>query len=271
MRPGLPASRTSLSATLVLALFAITGCGRSQPASDQDQIAAVVKRVFVAELEGDSQTYCSLLTGKAYTQSGAGGRARCKRQKADPGAVSEEERQEVRSAKVKEIRVEGARASVSLRLASPEAGVPGQDIPVRVEKVDGRWLVSDLDPRGYQAEVEEGFKQAEQGQHTADKLNCSSFRFDEAQWRRLARDEATTTPTRRQRLADALIKCRTLLGLSSDEAAHLLGRPDNAIAEAGELSWQTGPERNYIAIDNEHLVLRLDRRRRIGSAKLNTD
>jgi len=51
----------------------------------------------------------------------------------------------------------------------------------------------------------------------------------------------------------------------------LLGRPDNYVAQASELSWNTGPERGWFGIDSEHLVAHLGEGRRVKSARLTTD
>jgi hypothetical protein len=62
-----------------------------------------------------------------------------------------------------------------------------------------------------------------------------------------------------------LIKCRTLIGLTRDEVVDLLGKPDWGGRAPG---WETGPERRWLSLDNEILLVRLARDRRVRRVSL---
>jgi hypothetical protein len=112
------------------------------------------------------------------------------------------------------------------------------------------------------------------------EVACPDFRFDRTAW---AHDtdygawlEASEReePTVRQRLADGVIECGTLTAKRRVELTRMLGNPDDYLSLArgpGASSWVTGIERNYISIDNEHLLVRFNSAGRAASAELVTD
>ena len=109
------------------------------------------------------------------------------------------------------------------------------------------------------------------------RLDCRTFSFDEAAWRRARRSLEDEAPTDDQRLADALIKCRTLIGKTRSEVTSLLGEPDDggSLSEEEtrrELVYSTGPQRDSaFAIDSEWLTILLDRGGRVRSVELAAD
>ncbi|MDP8943601.1 MAG: hypothetical protein M3N16_05725, partial [Actinomycetota bacterium] len=79
---------------------------------------------------------------------------------------------------------------------------------------------------------------------------------------------AARSPTGRQRLADRFVGCRALEGATTREVRRLLGRPDGYVAP---WSYDLGPERGWVSIDNEHLVIDFDRARGVHRLHLTTD
>jgi len=72
---------------------------------------------------------------------------------------------------------------------------------------------------------------------------CGDVRFDAADWRAAYDNYSTDTPTRAQRIADGIVKCRLLVGRDRRTVLRMLGRPDNYVAhERGRLSWNLGSQ-----------------------------
>lgn len=114
--------------------------------------------------------------------------------------------------------------------------------------------------------------------------DCSLARFDSRGWIHSApaREEPGGGATQRQRLADRLIECETLLGTRRSRVREILGRPDNYVAqgtrfyangswEDGTWSYTLGTQRAGFPIDDEHLVVRFGREGRVRSTELATD
>jgi len=74
--------------------------------------------------------------------------------------------------------------------------------------------------------------------------------FDRSAW--LAPDSSTETPTARQRLADDLVDCKALIGLSRAEVRALLGPADHGRSRSPLWEYVTGPQR-VMPIDSELL------------------
>jgi len=74
--------------------------------------------------------------------------------------------------------------------------------------------------------------------------------FDRPAW--LAPESSTKTPTVRQRLADELVDCKALIGLSRADVRALLGPPDHGRTSSPFWEYVTGPQR-VMPIDNELL------------------
>ncbi len=77
--------------------------------------------------------------------------------------------------------------------------------------------------------------------------------LDRREW--IQEDGIKGDPSPRQRAADRLIKCRTLIGMSLREARRLLGRPFEG--SGTEFAWLLGDERGLIKLDSEYLTVRL--------------
>jgi hypothetical protein len=82
------------------------------------------------------------------------------------------------------------------------------------------------------------------------RFDCDTYRFDANLWLSSS-SSVGETPTARQRMADGLIACNTLNGVSAQEARKLLGRPD--VRDREGWSYQLGPERHPMQIDSEYL------------------
>jgi hypothetical protein len=84
--------------------------------------------------------------------------------------------------------------------------------------------------------------------------------FDSHTWR----DESKVKPGVRQGMADQLIADGILLGKTRAEVVELLGEPPPTTYFADwDLVYWLGPERGYISIDSEWLVLRVSAEGRV--------
>lgn len=77
-------------------------------------------------------------------------------------------------------------------------------------------------------------------------------------------------PTKRQVLADDVMRCKALRGMTWDEVHALLGRPERgADSRRTFMAWEIGPERDSLfSIDGESLFLRFYRNGRFRSASM---
>jgi|SRR5215831_15591816 len=92
--------------------------------------------------------------------------------------------------------------------------------------------------------------------------------FDPVAWR----DESQVQQGVRLGLADRLIARRTLLGKTRTEVVELLGEPPpTAYFADWDMVYWLGPERGFISIDSEWLVLRLGEDRRVVDNRIVRD
>jgi hypothetical protein len=92
--------------------------------------------------------------------------------------------------------------------------------------------------------------------------------FDPVVWR----DEAQTISSVRSEMADRLIARGTLLGKTRAEVVELLGEPtEMGLFSDWDLVYRLGPERGFIRIDYEWLLIQLDRDGRVAACRLDTD
>src|SRR6185503_12498840 len=76
----------------------------------------------------------------------------------------------------------------------------------------------------------------------------------------------------RLRMADSLIARGTLQGKTRDEVVALLGAPrDGDYFSDWDLVYWLGPERGFISIDSEWLVIKFDREDRGADVQIITD
>ena len=85
-------------------------------------------------------------------------------------------------------------------------------------------------------------------------VDCEEFRFDRERWG-LGPDPKLDSPTPRQRIADALVECRSLEGRGRSEVLRMLRSPDGRSADGRADAWTLGPERGY-GVDDESLEIR---------------
>ena len=93
-------------------------------------------------------------------------------------------------------------------------------------------------------------------------------RFDARAWR----DPEQVEQGVRLRMVDDLLGRNLLTGRTRDEIAELLGEPapSGGFVEWGQVYW-LGPERGFISIDSEWLVLRYHADRVLSEASLTRD
>ena len=99
---------------------------------------------------------------------------------------------------------------------------------------------------------------------------CRIHRFDAAVWQDVAR--ARSSEAVRGCMVDDLLERVKLHGRSRAEIVALLGEPPlNVYFTDFDFVYWLGPERGFVSIDSEWLVIKLDRAGRVSQAKLVTD
>jgi hypothetical protein len=106
----------------------------------------------------------------------------------------------------------------------------------------------------------QGCSSSEEGSESAatPEQRCESLRFDAAQWERASRaeDDEADGLTERQRLADVLVECQTLVGMSRAEVTRIFGPPDEHAVH--HVEYLIGFERGTFRLDGEYLDIRFD-------------
>ena len=97
-------------------------------------------------------------------------------------------------------------------------------------------------------------------------VDCDEFRFDRERWG-LGPDPKLDSPTPRQRIADALVECRSLEGRGRSEVLRMLRSPDGRSADGRADAWTLGPERGY-GVDDESLEVRYDASGRVRQVEI---
>jgi len=272
----------ALAATLGTLMLA-AGCGGTPvPGSAEDATAVrdTVRRHEVAVFAGDGSVACRTTVGRArrqlmrfHAQPPSARRPSCEELiRAFGRSTSPRDRQSTGRIKATEVRIDGDGATAVID--EPGAEVEGEEegVTYRLRRTEDGWAISDFGP--VVAELAEAFGDAADALNTAWQLDCRTFSFDEAAWRRAQRPLEEEVPTDDQRLADALIKCRTLIGRTRSEVTALLGPSDDGglLSEEEtrrELVYSTGPQRDSaFAIDSEWLTILLDRGGRVRSVEL---
>ena len=266
--------------TLVLAV----GCGGTPvPGSPEDAVRETVRRHEVAVFAGDGSVACGTTVGRAreqlmrfHAQPPRARRPSCEELiQAFGRSTSPRDRQSAGKKEAGDVRIDGDGATAVID--EPGAEVEGEEegVTYRLRRAEDGWAISDFGP--VVAELAEASGDAADALNTAWRLDCRTFSFDEAAWRRARRSLEDEAPTDDQRLADALIKCRTLIGKTRSEVTSLLGEPDDggSLSEEEtrrELVYSTGPQRDSaFAIDSEWLTILLDRGGRVRSVELAAD
>jgi hypothetical protein len=91
---------------------------------------------------------------------------------------------------------------------------------------------------------------------------CDEFSFSRTDWGEFVGGDLDT-PTPRQRVAEAMIECRTLERMSRAEVHGLLGVPDVPDDRGRKERWLTGPA--AYGVDYEELTVRYDGQSRVAS------
>lgn len=98
----------------------------------------------------------------------------------------------------------------------------------------------------------------------------TKVRFDSSRWKQAGHPNQDSYP--RLNMADDLISSRKLYGKTKQEAIELLGKPsDSGYFRTYDLTYWLGPERRWMSIDSEWLVIKLDDRGRVTEYRLLTD
>ena len=93
--------------------------------------------------------------------------------------------------------------------------------------------------------------------------DCSALRVDAATWARATTDdEGSDGLTKRQHLADDIVKCNALIGTTATKVIEMLGPPDERTK--GELEYLIGRERGEVRLDGEYLELHLGTDKRVA-------
>ena len=98
----------------------------------------------------------------------------------------------------------------------------------------------------------------------------SERKFDSAEWKKTRDRNQSHHP--RLFMADRLIADHTLDGKTREEVTELLGEPSHdGYFRSYDLVYWLGPERSWISIDSEWLVIKLDDKGRVKEYKLERD
>jgi hypothetical protein len=96
----------------------------------------------------------------------------------------------------------------------------------------------------------------------AGRVPCAQATVSAAAWAETGRSSGSGFPSRRQVLADDLVRCGQLRGKTYKVVRALLGRPSEQSRQGGTRSadWQIGLERDsFFQLDSEYLSLRFGR------------
>ena len=97
-------------------------------------------------------------------------------------------------------------------------------------------------------------------------IACSKGTFDSQTWK-----EADLLSRSRVEMMPALLRQHELVGMSREEVVNLLGDPTQTDKWQGwDMIYVLGPT-DYMPIDNEWLLLRLDRSQRVAAFKQTAD
>jgi hypothetical protein len=92
--------------------------------------------------------------------------------------------------------------------------------------------------------------------------------FDAAAWK----EPAEVQKNCRIRMVDDLLATHDLYGLTRQEVADLLGEPDDTSKFSNwDMVYWLGPERGFMALDSEWLVINFDDHRRVSAYRLAKD
>ena len=103
-----------------------------------------------------------------------------------------------------------------------------------------------------------------------DYNRIAKTRFDSSEWKNTGDQNQYSYP--RLKMADELISSHRLYGKSKEEVIELLGKAsDEGYFLSYDLVYWLGPERSWISIDSEWLVIKLDHAGRVNEYKLERD
>ena len=101
--------------------------------------------------------------------------------------------------------------------------------------------------------------------------HLNAVKFDSASWKARSLDDDYMWPTR-LRMADDLLDSGRLSSVSRAQVEELLGPPDEtSYFQDWDMVYNLGPERGFIRIDSEWLVVRLDAKGAVQEARLVRD
>ncbi|MGA9770758.1 MAG: hypothetical protein WBV94_17080 [Blastocatellia bacterium] len=101
-----------------------------------------------------------------------------------------------------------------------------------------------------------------------ERYNRTSF--DSAKWQDKALIKSENPI--RIRMIDDLLKRYSFQGMSREEVANILGEPDKtAFFKEWDMVYWLGPERGFISVDSEWLVLRLNEKKEVSEYRIARD
>jgi hypothetical protein len=99
---------------------------------------------------------------------------------------------------------------------------------------------------------------------------CTAREFDPRIWSDTIQAYSPAAP--RGCMVDDLLRRHSLLGATRSEVEELLGKPTTtSYFQEYDLVYYLGPERSFVGIDSEWLVLRLDGAGRVSERRILTD
>jgi hypothetical protein len=94
-------------------------------------------------------------------------------------------------------------------------------------------------------------------------------RFDALVWKS---NSHTLTNAMRIRMVDDLLRRYNFRGMTREQATAIIGEPDKTdYFKNWDMVYWLGPERGWISIDSEWLVLRIDNQNKISDYRIVTD
>lgn len=101
-------------------------------------------------------------------------------------------------------------------------------------------------------------------------LDSTKIRFDSFQWKQSGQLNQVSYP--RLQMADNLIRDRTLYGKTKEQIIELLGKPsDSGYFKDYDLVYWLGPSRDWLSVDSEWLLIKLDTSERVIQSELGRD
>jgi hypothetical protein len=103
----------------------------------------------------------------------------------------------------------------------------------------------------------------------SDDTPCTAFHVSRSAWDSEENYAEDVEVTERQRIADRIVECNVLRGMSFAEVVDVLGKPDERGRDPLQASYWIGDERSAVQVDSEFLDVTFDAARRVESVEVN--